>query len=664
MQFYSDYSSEEERDDYEIDLWNPNELIDEILAVEDENEKSKLKTALLQKFLDQERPLLTSKMKDFFLEDGVTESLIGFVSRLNINEDQKEAEKPVNESLRMRPLNPPGQEEDIKRSFNVMEMFINPMHDLGAFLPEKLHVILRELFKIFHPESKGNFYHFNKIMEQFLVRAPSATTKTLLAQNLLWQMLDYAHETPVVDTMIEIFCVGFPKQSETIQFYKALVDNKMFDRIGEKLYGKPSPLAAPIGEFFIRLMEKLSSIEMSGILFISLCRTSAFIDGLFAVLSQDDKYAEPQRLACANVLRELLLKSGQKVFEPMDLSKPLPNMLSAIHDKLHDYAKVHVVPLCNILIAMDARKSDEIYEFPSYNIKRPFGFYRLMLTDILSDLVVCAPEVLDILPPATWRVLSSWFLEYRFNNLYHFHFWKVYQLIIRDNHIESQKALFGKNKFLTRMIEQYKSPELSGNRGFIVVMCNTLRFAADLQASTDYLRHYLTSHDVWKGFLTQLRAETTLQQKRYDDLVFVSEDGEEEEDEGGIDLGSAYARSLGFDELPPVPQPAIESPKTTRKKKNKKKKKSKSASFSEISLEDKTASPTSPTSPRSPKETGDGKAEVNGQNLDWWKNMVDDFKEEEKHNNDDKEPTNVDDWWKELKSELQSEQSPVKEAQA
>lgn len=44
------------------------------------------------------------------------------------------------------------------------------------------------------------------------------------------------------------------------------------------------------------------------------------------------------------------------MFEHSDFARPLPNMLSAVHDKLHDHAKAHVVPLCEALISMDAQK--------------------------------------------------------------------------------------------------------------------------------------------------------------------------------------------------------------------------------------------------------------------------------------------------------------------
>lgn len=54
----------------ETEIWNPNELIDQIKATESEEEKLKLKRELIDKFLTQQRPMLTAKMKDFLVEDG------------------------------------------------------------------------------------------------------------------------------------------------------------------------------------------------------------------------------------------------------------------------------------------------------------------------------------------------------------------------------------------------------------------------------------------------------------------------------------------------------------------------------------------------------------------------------------------------------------------
>lgn len=659
MQFYSDYSSEEDRED-DDDIWNPNDIIDEILSVEDEEEKLKLKKALIRKFLDQDRPFLTSKMKEFFLEDGVTESLISFVNRLdeqtidtsNQNENKQlvDSNTPTKKS-KIRELNPPGHEEDVRRSFNVMEIFVNPMHDLDNFLSEKLPVILRELFKIFNDRSSGNFYHFNKILEQLLIRAPSSTSKLLLSENLLWQMLDWLHETAIVDTLTETFCISFPRQSDTIQFYKSLVDNKMFDRIGEKIYGIGQTNAPSVAEFFIKLVEKLSSIEMSGILFISLCRTSSFIDGLFNAIETEEKYSQAQKQACASVLRELMLKSGQKVFEQADFSKPLPNMLSAVHDKLHEYAKARVEGLCNVLVSVDGKRgNDNSIEYSTYTIKRPFGTYRLLLCEILSDIVVYAPEVLDKFPATIWRVLTSWFLEYRFNNLYHFQFWKLYQTSIRENHLESLKSMFNKYKFLTKMIEQYKAPEPTGTRGFIVVMCNTLRFAAELQPPTGFLKHYLTSHDGWRAFLPQLRSDTLLQIKKYDDLIYIGEDDLDEED-GGIDLGSGYARSLGFDEQAPTP---VESPKNGASKKKKKKKPKKKNPPPTGNANEGSLGTADPVHNHPSLEDASPQPQVKKEDIDWWNSMVEDFKKEDEK----KDSASSAAWWAELKNELQEIEKP------
>lgn len=127
-----------------------------------------------------------------------------------------------------------------------------------------------------------------------------------------------------------------------------------------------SVAAHHVSDWFIKLLEKLSSFEMSGILFISLCRSSSFIDGLFNAACNRE-LSMKQRTACANVIRELLVKrslefvfsnftSGEKVYDQSEFNRPMPNMLSAVHDKLHEHAKVHVKAVCDVLIELHQRK--------------------------------------------------------------------------------------------------------------------------------------------------------------------------------------------------------------------------------------------------------------------------------------------------------------------
>lgn len=184
---------------------------------------------------------------------GVVEILMGFVSRL----DEVEVKSDNQKGPQVRPLNPSKNDEAVRKSFIVMEIFLNPMNDLDNLLRQRLpllckispiQLLVKELFKVFQPNSAGNFHHFNKVLEQLLVRAPVETTHTLISDNLLWMMFDHLHESPIVDSVIDVFCCGFPRylsylncrQSDTIQFYKALVDVKIFEKIGDKIYGSGS----------------------------------------------------------------------------------------------------------------------------------------------------------------------------------------------------------------------------------------------------------------------------------------------------------------------------------------------------------------------------------------------------------------------------------------
>jgi len=165
---------------------------------------------------------------------------------------------------------------------------------------------------------------------------------------------------------------------------------------------------------------------------------------------------------------------------------------------------------------------------------------------------------------------------------------------------------------------------------------------------------------------TSLRNDTQTQQKRYDDLIYIPEMGEEEYDDeadNGIDLGSVYARSLGFEEA--TPYQTIESPKSKKKKKKSKKKKSLNSSMEEMPIEDNKSPSKSEipsftinqkSSPKPEDINEETSSEESSSGMDWWKDMVDDFK----HEDEIKDETSSDDWWKELKSELHTMESDDK----
>lgn len=118
------------------------------------------------------------------------------------------------------------------------------------------------------------------------------------------------------------------------------------------------------------------------------------------------------------------------------------------------------------------------------------------------------------------------------------------------------------------MVEHYKQEGTKpGCGGFIVLICNMCRFAIQLQTRETWLRQFLGCHDPWLQFQQTLLEATKQSVRKYT----VWEDEDEDEDDEGIDLGSSYAKGLGFAADAP-----IDDTQTKKKKRKKSKKKVKS----------------------------------------------------------------------------------------
>lgn len=169
---------------------------------------------------------------------------------------------------------------------------------------------MKQLFDIFNSESRGNFWHFHRILDNLTTLLPVKTTKYLLSEKLFWKMLDFCYETPISNALISVFCCDFPRQNDAVQFYRSLVDQKLFERLSLAIAGPDHGTACVhISDFFIKLIDKLAPKEMAGILFVNMCKTSTFVDKLFTVISNpEDKFSFEEQRATATLMRELLYK--------------------------------------------------------------------------------------------------------------------------------------------------------------------------------------------------------------------------------------------------------------------------------------------------------------------------------------------------------------------
>jgi len=93
----------------------------------------------------------------------------------------------------------------------------------------------------------------------------------------------------------------------------------------------------------------------------------------------------------------------------------------------------------------------------------------------------------------------------RFNNVFHAVFYKLFVVAVRSNHTNSLKSIFNQTRFLSKLIEQHNSTETSGNKGYVLLICNMIRLTADTQAPGEFIPSMLSSHHQWLEFTPVLR---------------------------------------------------------------------------------------------------------------------------------------------------------------
>jgi len=187
------------------------------------------------------------------------------------------------------------------------------------------------------------------------------------------------------------------------------------------------------------------------------------------------------------------------------------------------------------------RPTDSIV-FSSYQVGRPFTASRLQLLEILYELVrpraafsSAATEKTQDGHPASplmaakytqadydklaalyqlvpWRILVNWFFEYPQNNAFHALFYKLVDVVLKTKIPATLKTVLGKSGLVGRLIEAYGDVKRVEQRGFIILLLNAIRLAADKDdqdaTSLHYVRSVLTGAPGWEEFEKELRSVT------------------------------------------------------------------------------------------------------------------------------------------------------------
>ncbi|OMJ08041.1 hypothetical protein AYI70_g11802 [Smittium culicis] len=195
-----------------------------------------VKTAhnLLERFLDIEKPLVQSKMMDFFLLEGVISMLIRFITLVSPKRLSKSDLNPslswldirrmehFSKSLRVSQL-------ALKRAFNATSVLSSSNALSKKIVSNNLNHIIYGLFEIFSKNAKGSFHHFSKLFDHILFSHHLETIKIILfppspsylASNksfsasfgtyfdpnkpLIYYLLPFLSEIPIQNTFLKIF---------------------------------------------------------------------------------------------------------------------------------------------------------------------------------------------------------------------------------------------------------------------------------------------------------------------------------------------------------------------------------------------------------------------------------------------------------------------------
>mmetsp|Transcript_10398 Transcript_10398/g.15810 ORF Transcript_10398/g.15810 Transcript_10398/m.15810 type:complete len:763 (-) Transcript_10398:228-2516(-) len=349
-------------------------------------------------------------------------------------------------------------------------------------------------------------------------------------------------------------------------------------------------------------------------------------------LECDDEDSETfftSRRVCLRLLCFLLKRSAAPenvcfVSGPMSNPVPtrVPNRLYPLRPLLVEHLTTRLDSLQQVLVDSAAQlpstDSDSTLGpivYPGHVVKIPFSSHRAQLVELLVLLVEASESVVCKIREDLWKLLISWVFDYAYNDIYHSMFYRLLFTALRQNDDSTLKILFKNAKLITFLLDAFDP--LDGNtegvttdpsvdpgaatrcslsakdkaslRGFVINATNAIRLQVSSLPPSSFLRNYLHSHQRWNEFIPHLRAATEVQQppglgnyvpvndgtangRGMNHIASLLAAANEPMAGAGIDHGSKYAKSLGFDVEIEWP---VDANETTPKKKKKGKKKKK-----------------------------------------------------------------------------------------
>jgi hypothetical protein len=566
----------------------------EALAIYERNQ------LLLSKLLDLENPMLTDKMIDFLLHDGVFETLVGFISRVPITFNYEEIAfnslepTPTAQRYDEDYMNSAEENELLatRRSYNVMQILSTQRttQSLLSVLEKRIPSILIRLLATFHTQSKGNFYHVAAVLTKLTNLYPVAVLDCCNSKQgkiLFLRMFEYLHESPVADLILTLLTAQAEKSKKNALFTQ-MKKHKVLDSVTEKLCSSISPqlIVSAQADFILQYIAKVSNADYLTSMLTDIGKEGGIVERLANSITSIN-YPDWQRKQCTNVLFELITATENREIDISDAANPqgannpfaskrVMNPMFGLKGKVFQTLKAQIKQLTNTLLIEESKESNNTANSPaitfsSYSVSKPFSQARFALFRLISKVCLVQPSATLAIPLSAWASLIDYFFLYKHNSFYLLAFRDLFLVILHGGaeQLEVLKLILQQLHLVDKLIENYHTENKGSTLdSYILDIASHLRLTAQTPRSNDYLASFLKNHEKWQKFLPILIAESERQahsainakkaqftpqqmmERAFMGLPTEVASEESKYNTNHINLGSVFAYRLGYCDLP------------------------------------------------------------------------------------------------------------------
>jgi len=345
----------------------------------------------------------------------------------------------------------------------------------------------------------------------------------------IYQMLRYIHEPAITSSLISSIFLFDAKPGLQVELFTKLEEMELIETLLSMLDLKDFPtVVLATSQFIIQMIEEGSKTEDSDILLSPVELDPSCLSVIINNIVENK--SEVQKHACIELLLAFLEKC---IYTSDNVSLTTSSFvfsdrrpLESLKRSVLKYLKNNIDELC---LGLDPHPShytneeinddlDEYHQFNEHESNRYRKLKRTRLTPnhidllkiIISTIKELKKEEYEILEYIPWKLLVQWFFENKSNNIYHHLFFKFFEFVLKSNYIPIINSFFLETDLITKLIDNFNIPRYIDCRGYIILMCNHLRFTKDSQPDS-YISTIIQENEAWEDFVEELKTVTKQQ---------------------------------------------------------------------------------------------------------------------------------------------------------